>query len=60
MPRNTTRRFSMRGMNRESMNDTWFAARITGPSAGTFSRPRALGRYNSLRIGPRTTCFMSQ
>src|SRR5438445_4416462 len=48
------------GMNMLSMKETWFEARMTGPSPGTFSRPLAFGRYIRRRNGPMTMCLSNQ
>ncbi|OLT51464.1 hypothetical protein BJF89_07015 [Corynebacterium sp. CNJ-954] len=42
--RNVSWRFESNGKYSESITARWFEARITGPSEGILSRPRANGR----------------
>ena len=56
--RTATRRGASVGITMLSMKDRWLLARITAPSAGTFSRPRTRGRsrtHSSGRMTKRAT-----
>ena len=57
---NRTRRRTNAPTKKWSMNEKWFGARITGPSAGTFSAPRLRVRKTvqaSSDVRLRTTSY---
>jgi hypothetical protein len=51
---NVTGRSIISGMNTESTNDRWLAARIAPPAEGTFAAPVTRGRQMVCRNGPAT------
>ena len=55
LPRKCTCRRHASGMTIESMKDRWFEAMMSGPVAGTCSRPSTLSRVPTFTAGPMST-----